>query len=55
MRDEIIRLWHIARVAGHETRFDRMQYVKREYEKAHPGEMKPKALWLAIETMTKVF
>ena len=47
-RKEAIEYWHIARVAGFESRYDRMQYVKREFSKVHSG-WGPKQLWLEIE------
>lgn len=56
MRDELIRLWHLARVAlDCPSRYDRMQYVKSEYEKAHPGELSGKALWQEIDAATRVY
>lgn len=58
-KDEVIRLWHIARVAlaGEScTRFDRLQYVKREYLKTHPEwQQMPKTLWLELDALTRVF
>lgn len=61
-KEEIINLWHIARTALVNTqydannRFDRMQYAKREYLKAHPEYSgTTKALWLAIEEYTRVY
>lgn len=56
-KDEVIRLWHIARVAlDMPNRFERLQYVKREYVKAHPEwSAKPKTLWLALDQLTRVF
>ena len=55
-KDEVIRLWHIARVAGHNSRFDRLQYVKREYLKTHPEWLaKPTTLWIEICDATLVF
>ena len=55
-KDEIIRLWHIARVAlDNPSRFDRMQYVKTEYTKANPNGLSGKRLWLAVDSYTRVF
>lgn len=56
-KDEVIRLWHIARTAlDTPNRFERLQYVKREYLKAHPEwSAKPKTLWLELEAMTRVY
>jgi hypothetical protein len=54
---EVINLWHIARVALEApSRFDRLQYVKREYIKAHPEwASKPTTLWIEISDMTLVY
>jgi hypothetical protein len=57
-KDEIIRYWHIARTAlDNPSRYDRMQYVKREYLKAHPefNVRDYKRLWLAIGEYTRVY
>lgn len=55
-KDEVIRLWHIARVAlDTPSRFDRLQYVKREYLKAHPEwSAKPTTLWIELCDATLV-
>lgn len=53
-KQEIVELWHTSRVAGYESRIDRMQYVKREYLRAHPGEYW-KNLWRAIDEYTRQY
>jgi hypothetical protein len=45
---EIIELWHTARIAGHTSRYDRMQYCLVWLAKKYP-ELRSKQLWLAIE------
>jgi len=58
-KEEVTRLWHIARVAlagSASGRFERLQYVKREYIKAHPEwSAKPKTLWVSLDQLTRVF
>lgn len=55
-KQEIIKLWHIARVAGHSTRYARLQYVKRAYLISHPEwPSKPTTLWIEICDATLVY
>jgi hypothetical protein len=45
---ELCDLWRISRTAlDNPSRFDRLQYVSREYRKVHP-EVNAKRLWLDI-------
>ena len=47
---EIIQLWHIARtaLAGQScSRYDRLQYVSREFRKVHP-DTRPVPFWLYL-------
>ncbi len=35
-KDELLKYWHTARIAGHMTRFDRLNYAVSEFVKTHP-------------------
>lgn len=52
-KTEICELWHIARAAGHNSRYDRMIYAKQELVKRYPSAS-PKQLWIAIDENTQV-
>ena len=55
MRDEVIRLWHLAKVAlaGQEcTRFDRLQWTLKQYLLAHP-DARRKQTSLEIDSITR--
>ena len=53
MKNQIINLWHIAKSAGNNSRYDRMLYVHKELKKLYPSES-PKKLWLEIDKETRV-
>lgn len=53
MKQEIIELWHIARISVGNSRYDRMIYVKNEMLKKYPS-LSPKKLWLDIDQFTQV-
>lgn len=57
MKTELMNLWQISRTAcqyPNNTRYDRMQYCKKELSLKYP-DMSPKQLWLFIDENTRVF
>lgn len=53
MKQEIIELWHIARISAGNSRYARMIYIKNEMLKKYPT-LSPKKLWLDIDEFTQV-
>ncbi len=49
---ELLRLWHTARIAGAVSRYDRLQYASREFNKDNPGVSKM-AAYLYLDGVTR--
>jgi hypothetical protein len=58
VKEKVYELWHISRTAlatQSTTRYDRLQYIKRELIARYPELVKnytPKRLWLEISEIT---
>jgi hypothetical protein len=51
-RQELTSLWHTARIAGTVSRYDRLQYVTRQYCKTH-SEVPSLPVYKEIDNLTR--
>ena len=51
-RRELIELFHTARIAGKETRFDRLRWAANEFVKVHPEWTSTRA-FIAVDNATR--